>query len=252
MRSHLLKHMGDLESHGIRGWTVFKQTRVLVVDDHALIREGLASVLALQPDIEIVGKAGDGREALRLAQQLRPDLILMDVSMPVMNGLEATCRILEMLPNCKVVMLTENDDEDRLFEAVQNGAMGYLLKSAATETLVPMLRRVLRGEAALNGAMAAKILAAFKELSEQAASCPLEEEIPVLTARERQVLRWVAAGSMDREIAGQLAISLSTVKTHVRNILAKLHATSRHQAALMAIREGLIRPPSQEDGYLQA
>ena len=100
--------------------------------------------------------------------------------------------------------------------------------------------------------MAAKILAAFKELSEQAASCPLEEEIPVLTARERQVLRCVAAGSMDREIAGQLAISLSTVKTHVRNILAKLHATSRHQAALMAIREGLIRPPSQEDGYLEA
>ncbi len=148
-------------------------------------------------------------------------------------------------------MLSERDKEDRLFEAVQNGAMGYVHKGTATETLVPMLRRVRRGEAALSGAMAARILTAFKELSEQAASCPLEEEIPVLTAREREVLHCVAAGSMDREIALQLSISLSTVKTHMRNILAKLHATSRHQAALLAMREGLIRPPGQGDEVLE-
>jgi DNA-binding NarL/FixJ family response regulator len=149
-------------------------------------------------------------------------------------------------------MLTEDDDEDRLFKAVQNGAMGYVPKRTAKETLVPMLRRVMRGEAALNGAMAARILEAFREVSEQAASCPLEEERPTLTARERQVLRCVAEGSMDREIASQLTISLSTVKTHVRNILSKLHASSRHQAALLAMREGLIRPPGQRGRYLEA
>jgi DNA-binding NarL/FixJ family response regulator len=224
---------------------VSNQTRVLVVDDHALIREGLASLLASQPDIEVVGKARDGQDALELAQKLQPDLVLMDVSMPVMNGLEATRRLLEALPGCKVVMLTESDKEDSLFEAVQRGAMGYVQKRAAPAYLVPALRRVMRGEAALSGAMAAKMLTVFKELSEQAASCPLEEEVPALTAREQEVLHCVAAGSMDREIAEQLTISLSTVKTHMRKILAKLHATSRHQAALLAMREGLIRPPGR-------
>jgi two-component system nitrate/nitrite response regulator NarL len=149
-------------------------------------------------------------------------------------------------------MLTDREDEDRLFEAVQNGAMGYVLKSRATETLVPMLRRVLRGEAALSGVMAARILDAFRDLSEQAAGCPLEEEIPTLTPREREVLHCVAAGSMDREIADQLTISLSTVKTHMRNILSKLHVSSRHQAALLAMREGMIQPPRQGDGPLEA
>jgi DNA-binding NarL/FixJ family response regulator len=144
-------------------------------------------------------------------------------------------------------MLTESEDEDRLFKAVQNGAMGYVLKSEATETLVPMVGRVMRGEAALSGTMAARILSAFQDLAEQAASCPLEEAPPVLTAREREVLYSVATGCMDREIAVQLSISLSTVKTHVRNILSKLHASSRHQAALLAMREGLIRAPGQVD-----
>jgi two-component system nitrate/nitrite response regulator NarL len=219
--------------------------RVLVVDDHALIREGLISLLSSQPDIEVVGAAGDGQEALAMAQEVRPDLVLMDVSMPGMDGLEATRQMHEALPGCKVVMLTEGEDDDRWFQAVQNGALGYVNKSTATQNLIPTLRRVMRGEAALSGAMAVRILDAFRELSEQAANCPLDEELPVLTAREREVLRRVADGAMDREIADQLSISLSTVKTHVRNILAKLHATSRHQAALMAMRQGLIRPPDQ-------
>ena len=144
-------------------------------------------------------------------------------------------------------MLTEHDDEDHLFEAVHHGAMGYVHKGAATSTLIPMVRRVLRGEAALDGMMAAKMLDAFRLAADQAASCPfpLDEELPVLTAREREVLRYVADGCMDREIAGRLSVSLSTVKTHVRHILAKLHATSRHQAALVAMREGLIGPPER-------
>ena len=227
------------------GEIVSAQTRVLIVDDHALIREGLVSLLSSQPDIKVVGKAGGGMEALGMAQELRPDLVLMDVSMPGMNGLEATERIHETMPECKIVMLTERDDEDRLFRAVQNGAMGYLAKDSAAENLVQTLRRVMHGEPALSGPMAGRILEAFREISEQAASCPLDQELPVLTAREKEVLVCVADGAMDREIAEQLLISLSTVKTHVRNILAKLHATSRHQAALMAMREGLIRPPGR-------
>jgi DNA-binding NarL/FixJ family response regulator len=218
---------------------------VLIVDDHALIREGLASLLAPQPDMEVVGKAADGQQALEMAQALEPDLVLMDVTMPRLGGLDATHCLLEAHPACKVIMLTESENEDRLFEAVQNGAMGYALKGEATETLVPMVRRVMRGEAALSGAMAARMLTAFRDLAEQAATCPLEEELPVLTFREREVLSCVATGAMDREIAVQLSISLSTVKTHMRNILSKLHASSRHQAALMAVREGLIRPPGQ-------
>jgi len=218
---------------------------VLVVDNHALIREGVASLLASQPDINVVGKVASGEQALEMAQALEPDLVLMDLTMPGMGGTEATRRLLEALPECKVIMLTEDDDEDQLFEAVHHGAMGYVHKSAATETLVPMIRRVLRGEAALSGLMAAKMLDVFRQIADQAASCPLDEELPVLTHREREVLRYVADGCMDREIAGRLSISLSTVKTHVRNILAKLHATSRHQAALVAMREGLIQPPEQ-------
>ena len=221
------------------------QTRVLVVDNHTLIREGVASLLASQPDLTVVGKADCGEKALELAQSLKPDLVLMDLVMPGMGGVEATRRLLALLPECKVIMLTENDDEDHLFDAVHHGAMGYVLKSAATSTLVPMVRRVLRGEAALSGLMAAKMLTAFRLVADQAASCPLDEELPVLTAREREVLRCIADGDMDREIAGRLSISLSTVKTHVRNILSKLHATSRHQAALVAMREGLIRPPER-------
>jgi DNA-binding NarL/FixJ family response regulator len=224
---------------------VSRQTRVLVVDDHALIREGLASLLSSQPDLQIIGQARDGRQALEIAVQQRPDLVLMDLNMPGMGGLEATQRMLELHPGCLVVMLTESEDEDRLFQAVQHGAMGYALKSAATDTLVPMVRRVLRGEAALSGLMAAKMLAAFKLVAEHAAACPIDEQPPVLTPREQEVLRCVADGSMDREISDLLSISLSTVKTHVRNILAKLHATSRHQAALLAIRQGYIRPPEQ-------
>jgi len=222
---------------------VSKKTRVLIVDDHALIRQGVASLLTAQPDIETAGQATSGGQALKMAQALEPDLVLMDLTMPGMGGTEAVQHIVELLPDCKVIMLAEREDEDHLFEAVHHGAMGYVLKDAATETLVPMIRRVLRGEAALSGLMAAKMLTAFRLVADQAATCPLDEDMPVLTPREREVLRCIADGCMDREIAVLLSISLSTVKTHVRNILAKLHATSRYQAALVAMREGMIRPP---------
>jgi DNA-binding NarL/FixJ family response regulator len=217
------------------------QVRVLLVDDHALFREGLAGLLSSQPDIEVVGEAEDGVEALVKAQELRPDLILMDVTMPGCDGLEATQLIKEALPDVKIVMLTVHDEDDKLFEAIRSGAVGYLLKSTASESLMPMLRGVMRGEAAISGATAARILEEFRRTPPRVRG----EDTPVLTAREKEVLRLVAVGATDKEIAAELSISLNTTKTHMRNILAKLHATSRHQAALYAVQEGLIRPPGQ-------
>lgn len=217
------------------------QIRVLLVDDHALFREGLTSLLSSQPDIVVVGEAEDGLEALVKAQELRPDLILMDVMMPGCGGLEATQLIKQALPDVKIVMLTVHDEDDRLFEAIRSGAVGYVLKSTASESLMPMLRGVMRGEAAIGGAAAARILEEFRRTPPRVR----EENTPVLTRREKEVLRSVAAGAMDKEIATELSISLSTVKTHIRRILAKLHATSRHQAAAHAVEEGLIRLSGQ-------
>jgi DNA-binding NarL/FixJ family response regulator len=214
------------------------------VDDHLLFREGLCSLLSAQPDIEVVGQAGDGLEALVMARELRPDLVLMDVTMPGMGGLEAMERIFEILPDCKIVMLTVHDDQERLFEAIKGGAVGYVLKNTAAGTLIPMLRGAMRGEAAISRAMAGRI---FQEFARMANRSPLplaETEALFLTPREKQVLRRVAAGATDKEIAADLSVSLSTVKTHMRNILSKLHATSRHPAASYAVQQGLIRPPS--------
>jgi DNA-binding NarL/FixJ family response regulator len=213
---------------------------VLLVDDHALFREGLSSLLSRQPDIQVVGEARDGLEALVMAQELHPDLILMDVTMPGCDGLEATRLIHRVLPEVKIVMLTVHDDDDRLFEAIRNGAIGYLEKSTTSGTLIPMLRAAMRGEAAISGTMAARILREFSNLG-WPTDRPHEQDTIDLTGRERDVLELIAQGAMDKEIAAKLTISLSTVKTHVRNILAKLHATSRYQAADYALREGLIR-----------
>lgn len=219
------------------------QIRVLVVDDHALFREGLAGLLSSQPDIEVVGQAGDGLEALVMAQELKPDLILMDVTMPGCDGLEATQLIKEALPDVKIVMLTVHDDDYRLFEAIKSGAVGYVLKSTASEELMPMLRGVMRGEAAISGTMAARILEEFGRLARRTPPRVQEEDTPALTRREKEVLRMVATGAADKEIADALCISLHTVKSHMRNILAKLQATSRHEAVAYAVQEGLIRPP---------
>jgi len=219
--------------------------RVLLVDDHALFREGLAGILSAHPDIEVVSEAEDGLEALVKAQELRPDLILMDVTMPGCDGLEATQLIKAAMPDAKIVMLTIHDEDDKLFEAIRSGAAGYLLKGTTSKVLIAMLQGVMHGEAAINKAMAARILGEFRRLSMRI-SPPAQEDTPVLTAREKEVLKLVVAGAMDKEIAPRLSISLNTVKTHMRNILSKLHATSRHQAATYAVQEGLIHPPDGE------
>ena len=223
-----------------------RRARVLLVDDHALFREGLAGLIAGQPDFEVAGEAEDGLEALVKAQELRPDLILMDVTMPGGGGLEATRLIKEALPDAKIVMLTVHDDDERLFDAVRCGAVGYVLKSTTSAALISMLRGAMRGEAAISGATAARILEQFGRLTRRELRLPPAEEAAELTPREREVLEQVVAGAADKEIAAELSISLSTVKTHMRSVLAKLHTTGRHQAAARALREGLVRPPGDQ------
>lgn len=213
--------------------------RVLLVDDHALFREGLASILGAQPDFEIVGEAEDGLEAVVKAHALKPDLILMDITMPGCDGIEATRRIKHLLPETTIVMLTVHDEEEKLFEAICAGAQGYLLKNMRARDMSQLLRGAVRGEAAITPALAGRILEEFRRLARVA---PPSEEADAfaLTARERQVLGLIAEGASDKEIADALGISLYTVKSHVRNILAKLHASSRHEAAYRARRRGLV------------
>jgi DNA-binding NarL/FixJ family response regulator len=213
--------------------------RVLLADDHALFREGLASIIAGQPDMVIVGEAGDGLEALVKAQNLKPDLILMDITMPGGNGLEATRKIKEALPDTVIVVLTVHADEDKLFEAIKNGAQGYLLKNIRSETMLDLIRGALRGEAAITPVLAGQMLEEFRRLSR---NLPAEEGEPIetLTFREQEILAQVATGASDKEIAEKLSVSLHTVKSHMRTILAKLHVNSRYDAAKYARYKGLL------------
>jgi DNA-binding NarL/FixJ family response regulator len=216
--------------------------RVLLADDHHLFREGLANILNAQPDFDVVGEANDGLEVLVKARKLNPDLILMDVGMPGCDGVEATQRVKEELPHVAIVMLTVRNENEKLFEAIKSGAQGYLLKSIRSKELLSMLRGAVRGEAAITPALGGRMLEEFRRLSHQARQVP-EEEVATLTGREQEVLSLVAQGATDQEIAEALVISIHTVKSHMRNILSKLHLGQRHEAAQYALREGLIRAP---------
>lgn len=217
-----------------------ERIRVLLADDHTLFREGLAGVIAAQPDFEVVGEASDGLEALIKARELVPDLILMDIGMPGCDGLEATRRIKRELPAITIVMLTVRDEDEKLFEAIKQGAQGYLLKTISSRTMLELLRGAIRGEAAITPALAGRILEEFRRLH-QAQADESEPEDILLTSREQEVLGLVTHGATDKEIAERLNISLSTVKSHMRNILAKLHVNSRHEAARVARQSGLLR-----------
>lgn len=215
-----------------------ERMRVLLADDHALFREGLARIIASQPDMEVVGEANDGLEAFVKAQELKPDLILMDVQMPGMDGLEATRQIKDALPETRIVMLTVRDDDEKLFEALKNGAQGYLLKEIRSQEMLAMLRGAMQGEAALSPALAGHVLAEFRRLSKH--GVVEKESDSGLTEREQQVLVQVSQGATDKEIAEALTISLNTVKTHMRNILAKLQVSTRREAARVAKNKGLV------------
>jgi DNA-binding NarL/FixJ family response regulator len=213
--------------------------RVLLVDDHALFREGLAGIIASQPDMQVVGEASDGFEGLIKAQELNPDLILMDIQMPGMDGLETTRQVRKIMPNVKIVMLTVRKDDEKLFEAIKEGAQGYLLKDIRSREMLAMLRGTLQGEAALSPELAGRVLEEFRRLS-QLVPPELEVETVTLTEREQEILLQVARGMKDKEIAEALTISLNTVKTHIRNILTKLQVSSRREAARLARQKGLL------------
>jgi DNA-binding NarL/FixJ family response regulator len=221
-----------------------KKIRVLLADDHSLFREGLASILNAQPDFEVIGEAGDGLEVLVKARELMPDLILMDINMPGCDGLEATEQIKHECPSIIIVMLTVRDEDEKLFQAIRSGAQGYLLKNIRSWEMVNLLRGAVQGEAAITSALAGRMLEEFRRLGQRQAHTSPGDDVVTLTARERDILSLVATCATDKEIADQLCISVHTVKSHMRNILAKLQLGRRHEAALFAMREGLIRPPN--------
>lgn len=206
--------------------------RIMLVDDHTVVRKGLRAFLGAQPDIEVVGEAGSGVEGVELAGRLLPDVVLMDLQMPEMDGIEATRRVRAVSPSTQVIVLTSYSEDERIFPAVKAGALSYLLKDVGPEELVRAIRAARRGEATLHPAVAARLV---QELS-GGRSSPLDE----LTERERDVLTCIARGMSNAEIASHLIIGERTVKTHVSNILSKLHLHDRTQAALLAIRERLV------------
>lgn len=211
--------------------------RIMLVDDHSLFRKGLASLLSSQPDISVIGEASDGNEAIENAKILRPDLIMMDINMPNCDGLEATKEIKKILPEIKIVMLTASDEDQYLFEAMKIGAQGYLLKDLEMHQLLDLLNSISKGEAILSSAMATKIFQEFRKGNQNGKkSESVQEE---LTERETSILKYVAKGLMNKEIADILAISENTVKIHLRNILEKLHLKNRIQAAVYAVKHDI-------------
>ncbi len=217
-----------------------KKYRILLADDHALFREGLAGIVGVQGDMEVVGEANDGLEAVVMAQDIKPDLVLMDVQMPGMDGLEATRQIKQLLPETTVVVLTVRDDDDKLFEALKNGAQGYLLKDIRSHEMLGKLRAALHGDAALSPTLAGRVLTEFRRLSLNRRVDLGESKEDSLTDREMEVLALVSMGATDKEVADQLVISLNTVKTHMRNILSKLHVSTRREAAKAAQDKGIL------------
>ena len=213
--------------------------RVLLADDHDLFREGLAGIIDGQEDMVVVGQASDGIEAIVKTHELRPDLILMDIQMPGCDGLEATRQIKREVPETTIVMLTVRDEDEKLFEALKLGAQGYLLKNIRSAEMLPMLRGALRGEAAISPALAGRILEEFRRLS-RLVPAEVEGKEAALTKREQEVLSLAATGVSDKEIAESLSVSLNTVKTHMRNILAKLQVNGRREAARIARSKGLV------------
>jgi two-component system NarL family response regulator len=211
--------------------------RVLICDDHALFRRGLVMVLEGEPGIEVVAEAEDGDDAVAKAEEAAPDVVLMDVRMPRVNGIEATRAIADAVPTAKILMLTVSDEEDDLYEAVKAGATGYLLKEISIEEVADAIRAVVTGQSLISPSMASKLLTEFNNLARQAEQKVLA---PKLTDRELQVLKLVAQGLSNREVAEQLFISENTVKNHVRNILEKLHLHSRMEAVVYAVREKLL------------
>jgi two-component system, NarL family, response regulator LiaR len=216
--------------------------RVFIAEDHAIVRKGIRSLLTLEPDLEVVGEAGNGREAVEQAGSLDPDVILMDLVMPELDGIQAIQQIKTGHPDAKILVLSSFSTDDKIFPAIKAGAMGYLLKDSDPAELVKAIRQVNAGECSLHPIVARKVL---QELSQPPKNSPTDQP---LTGREVEVLRMVAQGKSNRQISDELVLSLGTVRAHLSNILGKLHLASRTQATLYALREGLA---SLDDAALE-
>lgn len=215
-----------------------KNIRVLIIDDHAIVREGLRGLIEVEPDMEFAGEAASGKEGVEKALGLRPYVILMDLLMPEMDGVIAIKEIKGEWPEARVLVLTSFLEDDKVFPAIENGALGYLLKDTQPDELLNAIRGVYRGETMLHPSIAKMIMKRIQERSDENKN----PEGPELTERELDVLKLLALGDGDREIAEELVISERTVHFHVGNILSKLHLANRTQAALYAIRKGLAKP----------
>jgi len=205
--------------------------KVLLVDDHAIVRKGIVALLETEPDIQVVGEASNGLDAVQLAERLKPDVILMDLVMPGINGIDAIRKITTQNPEARILVLTSFSTDDKVFPALKAGALGYLLKDSQPQELLDAIRQVYKGESWLHPAVARKVLNELTHIPQLSS----HEE---LTGRETEVLKLLARGLSNREIADELVISEATVRTHVSSLLAKLHLASRTQAALYALREG--------------
>ena len=224
--------------------------RVFIVDDHAIVRDGIRSLLATEPDIEVVGEAENGKDAVSKAQRLQPDVILMDLVMPEMDGIEAIRRIMTHQPEARILVLTSFTADDKVFPAIKAGAMGYLLKDTGSKELVRAIHQVYRGESSLHPKIARMLLQEMVEASRaERPTRDVGHPVDPLTEREMEVLKLVARGRSNRQIADQLLVVEGTVRTHVSNILSKLHLASRTQATLYALREGMASLDDAEEVF---
>ncbi len=214
--------------------------RVMLVDDQALFREGLETLLSVHDDIRVVGHAGDGQECVEVATKVRPDVVLMDIRMPIMDGVRATRLLSDAQPECKVIVLTTFDDDEYIFDALRMGAVGYLLKDVASAQLVEAIRASARGESILGPSVAAKVITEFKRVSSMVPPLQMEELVEPLSQRELEILQLIARGASNKEVAKQLFIAQGTVKNHMTNILGKLGVRDRTQAVIKARDLGLL------------
>ena len=226
-----------------------KPARLVIVDDHELVRDGLKAMLGVRPSLDIVGEASNGREAIELCQRLRPDLVLMDVRMPTMDGLAATRTIKQHFPTISVLILTVHENEDYMLEAIRVGASGYALKDSSADALMTAIRKVLEGEESLNRDLATRLLKQLAGESRErkaTASDPKQQRaLELLTAREIEVLNLLAQGNANRKIAEKLFISTGTAKNHVEHIFAKLSVSDRTQAVVRAFELGIVELPGR-------
>ena len=209
--------------------------KILIADDHEMVRIGVSAYLSAQPDMTVVGEAENGEEAVKKALELKPDIILMDNVMPIMTGAEATAKIIEQWPTAKVMMVTSFLDDDKVYPAIEAGAVSYLLKTSNAKQIADAIRKTIQGETILEPEVTTKMISKMRS---NAATLPHEQ----LTEREMEILLLVAQGKANQDIADELFIALKTVKTHVSNILSKLNVQDRTQAAVYAYQSGLVKP----------